>query len=262
MAKTLIIYGSTTGNTEHTARLIGERLGKIGLGVTVEDVSSVQAGILTDDADLVLLGCSTWGDDDIELQEDFAEFLDTLDGLDLGGKKMAVFGCGDSSYTHFCGAVDAIEEKLEELGAALVVQGLKIDGDPDDAEDEIPGLGRRPRGQNLTKRSRLRNQATMAKTCRAKAFIKLHRRGMADCQSGDFDGAAQKLTAALAQVRRIGLECYQIKILNNLGIVHELKGDRPEARNYYGQALETVRRKLGSHTVLYKTVVANLARVS
>ena len=50
---------------------------------------------------------------------------------------MAVFGCGDSSYTHFCGAVDAIGQKAKDLGAALVVDGLKIDGDPEDAEGDV-----------------------------------------------------------------------------------------------------------------------------
>jgi len=47
---------------------------------------------------------------------------------------VAVFGCGDSGYTHFCGAVDAIEEKAETLGALLIVGSLKIDGDPDKNE--------------------------------------------------------------------------------------------------------------------------------
>lgn len=137
MANALIIYGSTTGNTEYAANTIGESLKNSGHEVTVQDVSSVQAEILSSQADIVLLGCSTWGDEDIELQEDFAVFFGAMNGLDLSGRKIAVFGCGDSSYTHFCGAVDAIEEKVEELGASLVAEGLRIDGDPEDAEDEI-----------------------------------------------------------------------------------------------------------------------------
>ena len=50
---------------------------------------------------------------------------------------MAVFGCGDSSYEYFCGAVDAIQEKVEEIGGVLIADALKIDGDPMDAKDEI-----------------------------------------------------------------------------------------------------------------------------
>ena len=42
--------------------------------------------------------------------------------------------CGDSSYTYFCGAVDAIEEKATELGAQIMGLSLKIDGEPDNGE--------------------------------------------------------------------------------------------------------------------------------
>jgi hypothetical protein len=33
--------------------------------------------------------------------------------------------------------VDLIEEKVEELGGSLVIESLKIDGDPNDADDDI-----------------------------------------------------------------------------------------------------------------------------
>ena len=137
MAKALIIYGSTTGNTESTAQAIAGVLVEQGMETEVKDVTSASPADLNNDYDLYLLGSSTWGDDEIELQEDFAEFYEAMGGLDLSNKKMAVFGCGDTTYTHFCGAVDAIEQKAEELGAVLVAAGLKIDGDPDDAEDDI-----------------------------------------------------------------------------------------------------------------------------
>lgn len=85
----------------------------------------------------MLLGSSTWGDDEIEMQEDFAEFYEKMDQVSLDGKKVAVFGCGDRSFEHFCGAADVIEEKVEELGGSLVIESLKIDGDPNDADDDI-----------------------------------------------------------------------------------------------------------------------------
>lgn len=137
MARALIIYGSTTGNTESAAQAIARVLAKEKVEATLKDVASAGPAELNGDLDLYLLGSSTWGDEEIELQEEFAEFYENMDDLNLNGKKMAVFGCGDSSYTHFCGAVDAIEQKVVELGADLVVSGLKIDGDPDDAEQDI-----------------------------------------------------------------------------------------------------------------------------
>jgi flavodoxin I len=137
MPKALIVYGATTGNTESTAHMVAKAMAEQHLEARVMDVNTVQPGDFANGYDVFLFGCSAWGDEEIELQGDFAEFYEGMDELNLNGKKIAVFGCGDSSYTHFCGAVDAIEEKAEELGAGLLAGGLKIDGDPDDSEDEI-----------------------------------------------------------------------------------------------------------------------------
>lgn len=130
MSKALIVFGSTTGNTESVADIISETMTKKGIEAEIKNAADVSASNLAEGSDLVLFGCSTWGDDEIELQDDFIPLYDDLDQAGLSGKKVAVFGCGDSSYTYFCGAVDAIEEKSEQLGASIVADSLKIDGDP------------------------------------------------------------------------------------------------------------------------------------
>ena len=131
MAKALIVYGSTTGNTEAAAEIISQALLKKGCQTVVKNAADVSPKGLAEGFDLVLFGCSTWGDEDIELQDDFIPLYEDLDKAGLAGRKVAVFGCGDSSYTHFCGAVDAIEEKAAQLGAKLIAGSLKIDGDPE-----------------------------------------------------------------------------------------------------------------------------------
>jgi flavodoxin short chain len=136
MAKTLIVYGSTTGNTESVAELIHATLAKAGHDTNILNAADVSAQGLAEGYELVLFGCSTWGDEDIELQDDFVPLFENLDKAGLSGRKTAVFGCGDSGYPHFCGAVDAIEEKAANLGAEIVCASLKIDGDPDMAEAE------------------------------------------------------------------------------------------------------------------------------
>lgn len=137
MMRALIVYGSTTGNTQTTAEMIGDVFEEKGWDIVMKNVDETAVEELAWDYDLVLLGSSTWGDDEIEMQEDFAEFYEKMDEVSLNGKKAAAFGCGDSSFTHFCGAVDLIEEKVEELGGSLVIESLKIDGDPNDADDDI-----------------------------------------------------------------------------------------------------------------------------
>lgn len=137
MSSVLILYGSTTGNTAYTAEVLEKVLAGAGNKVTLADVSQTKVEGICDKYDAVLLGCSTWGDEDIELQDDFIPVFDALEGTGIKGKKAAVFGCGDSSYTYFCGAVDSIEQKLGEIGVSLMTDGLKIDGDPHTAKDDI-----------------------------------------------------------------------------------------------------------------------------
>ncbi len=137
MKKALIIFGTTTGNTEEMADIIRQMIAECGFETEMKNVTEAVVTDLTAGYDLVLLGCPAYGDDDVELQEDFDEFYEQLDGINLNGGRFAVFAPGDSSYTHFCGSVDKLEEKIEELGGKMAADGLKIDGYPGDAEDEI-----------------------------------------------------------------------------------------------------------------------------
>lgn len=137
MKNALIIFGSTTGNTENVADKIGKILSNAGFEVSIKDVAKASIGDLNGGHTAILLGASTWGDDDIEFQEDFAPFYEAMDKAELKGKKLALFGCGDSSYTHFCGAVTLLERKVEELGGILLNEPLRIDGDPDSVLSEI-----------------------------------------------------------------------------------------------------------------------------
>jgi flavodoxin short chain len=137
MKRALIIYGTTTGNTQEMSEIIKQILERSDLEIEMKNVTDAVVDDLIADHDVVLLGCPAYGDDTVELQEDFENFYEQLDGIELNGKKFAVFAPGDSSYEHFCGSVDMLEEKMDELGGKMAVDGLKIDGDPGDAQDEI-----------------------------------------------------------------------------------------------------------------------------
>lgn len=137
MKKALIIFGTTTGNTESMSEMIEQVLMDAGCETEVKNVVDAEVADLTAEHDVLLLGCAAYGDDTIELQEDFDDFYRQLDGAQLNGKKVAVFAPGDSSYENFCGSVDMLEDKMEALGGELVADGLKVDGDPDDSKDEI-----------------------------------------------------------------------------------------------------------------------------
>ena len=116
MKKTGIFYGSTTGTTKEVA----EEIGRI-LGVDNADIHDVAKSAPSDVAayDVLLLGTSTWGAGD--LQDDWYDFVAGLEPMDLKGKKIALFGCGDESMSDtFCGAVGVLYNKLKGTGAEFI----------------------------------------------------------------------------------------------------------------------------------------------
>ena len=137
MSNVLIVYGSTTGNTEWVAGEVEKKFNEAGHTVETKNAGKVDADGLCSGRDLVIFGCSTWGQDEIELQEDFVPLFEKFDSIGASGVKTAVFGCGDEDYEYYCGAVDAITEKLEALDSKVVGGKLKINGDPGDAASDI-----------------------------------------------------------------------------------------------------------------------------
>jgi len=117
MATALIVYGSTTGNTKWVAKQIGEVLGQEGIEVTIKNVAQAQVGQLGNDFDLTLLGSSTWGDAEIEFQEDFAPFYEEMGQADLKERRRRSPSSAAAipATSFFCGAVDLLEEKAVDL---------------------------------------------------------------------------------------------------------------------------------------------------
>lgn len=117
MGKTVIYYGSTTGTCEALAGSIANALGVD--GADVHNVTEMTRESL-EGADLIVLGSSTWGCGD--LQDDWYDGVEVLKGLDLTGKRVALFACGDGeSYGDtFCEAMTHIKEALEGSGCVFV----------------------------------------------------------------------------------------------------------------------------------------------
>ena len=112
-----IFYGSTTGTTEGIAEKIAQAL-----NVDTSDVHNV-GNTNVDEVDnykCLILGSSTWGVGD--LQDDWNGFLDKLAAKNLSGKKIALFGCGDSCTFggSFCDALGTIYNDLQSSGCTFV----------------------------------------------------------------------------------------------------------------------------------------------
>ena len=138
--KVLLVYATMSGNTEAMADLIEKGLKEAGASVDRHEAMDIDAELLHDYSH-ILLGAYTWGDGD--LPDDFIDLYEEMEELDLPGKAFAVFGSGDTSYEHFCGAVDLIEEKVKELGGDIVLPSIKIELNPEgNEEEELISFGR------------------------------------------------------------------------------------------------------------------------
>lgn len=131
MAKIVLVFASMTGNTEEIAKLIGKGVEETGVELTMCELPAADPKELVN-YDGIILGSYTYGDG--ELADEFLDYYDEMNGLDLEGKMAAVFGSGDMAYDQFCAAVDILSEKLTELGAIITQEGLKVELNPDDEE--------------------------------------------------------------------------------------------------------------------------------
>lgn len=133
MKKTLVVYGSSTGTCQSIAETIAEKL-----GAEVVDVANLDDAQVNE-AENLILGTSTWGAG--EVQDDWYDGLNKLKKLDLNGKTVALFGCGDcESYgVTFCGGMDEIYSALQDKGVKFVGQVSTDDYTFDDSAAVVDG---------------------------------------------------------------------------------------------------------------------------
>lgn len=130
MSKTIVVYGSTTRTCESIAQTLGDQL-----GAEVINVSDLTANQLAE-ADNIVLGTSTWGAG--ELQDDWYDGVNVVKSANLSGKRVALFGCGDSaSYSDtFCGGMKELYDAAVAAGAT-VVGAVPTDGYTFDDSDAV-----------------------------------------------------------------------------------------------------------------------------
>ena len=126
MAKLLIVYVTTTGNTEKMANAIAEGAKNAGADVTLKTVSDVSVNELAD-YDVIALGSPAMGAEVIEEAEMEPFFSEAVGNL--AGKKVAVFGSydwGDGEWLR------TWEDRCKKGGAIIAAEGLKAHLEPDD----------------------------------------------------------------------------------------------------------------------------------
>jgi len=111
-----------------TAQSIADTVSASGHQVTLKQVMETTPDDIKN-APAVILGSPSWDFNGMEgmPHEDYVPLLEQLKTMTFDGKPFAVFGLGDSSYTHFCGAVDHLEEFVKTVKGKLLLPSLRID---------------------------------------------------------------------------------------------------------------------------------------
>ncbi len=125
-----VLYGSESGNAEALAMKTKKLAQKHGLDAKVFDMADVGVEILAKAQNLMVFA-STWGEGDPPSRAvDFYEALmgDGAPKLDKA-LRFAVLALGDTSYAQFCAVGQAIDARLEALGATRAADRIDLDLD-------------------------------------------------------------------------------------------------------------------------------------
>lgn len=140
----LMIYGSSTGNTQSMSHYLTDLLKKQGHYVRLEDVVDIDGNeVLKEESDVIFICVSTWGIEPAELQEDFELFWKRVNKGILRDKKFVVIGMGDAYYPHFAVAKDMVEEDIKNNGGEIVDAGIKIQDPWEDYKGELQEIAKR-----------------------------------------------------------------------------------------------------------------------
>lgn len=138
MKKAVVVFWSSTGNTEMMADALVEGIVEAGQEADKMEASLFDASAL-DQYDVIAFGCPAMGDEVLE-ESEFEPMFAGVEGS-LGGKKVALFGSygwGDGQWMRdWC-------DRVEADGALLVnAGGLMVNGTPGDLElEECKALGK------------------------------------------------------------------------------------------------------------------------
>ncbi len=137
----LIAYATFSSGTMEASEFIAQLIRDKGHIVNLKKIAETHPDEFNE-YDLVMLGSPSWLVNNTEgmPHDDFVNFFKLAEGKVYEQKKFVIYGLGDASYAHFCGAVDHIEEFVHKMKGNIVTESLRIDGylmDEKNAQDHI-----------------------------------------------------------------------------------------------------------------------------
>lgn len=168
MANVGIFVGSSGGTTQSAAEQLEELFDEVELINMEEDYDDLEQ---FDDFDVLLIGCSTWGQGDP--QRDWVDPLFEMENEepDFSGKKVAFFGAGDqeSHGEEFVSALAKMKTVFSTLGADTEygywsTDGYKYKASLAEKDGKFFGLAIDDVNQKELTEDRIRNWASQVKT--------------------------------------------------------------------------------------------------
>lgn len=124
-----ILYASQTGNAESIANQLADRYQQEGFQIKLVSTADYRGRDLSRENFLLLI-ISTQGEGEVpESAYDLQQYLFSDRATRLENLQYAVFALGDSSYSEFCEAGKAFDERLHSLGAERLLDLVKADVD-------------------------------------------------------------------------------------------------------------------------------------
>ncbi|HSX39369.1 MAG TPA: flavodoxin domain-containing protein [Candidatus Saccharimonadales bacterium] len=126
--KVIIIYASNSGSTYLTSQIIRDILLEQNLSVDLKKAVNTKPDEVSN-YDVVLLGSPSWkvNGEEGSPHEYLLSFMADCKNDQFANKKVAAFGCGDSSYLFFCVAADVLDAFCQKVGGNKIQDPLKVD---------------------------------------------------------------------------------------------------------------------------------------
>lgn len=125
----LLLFATNSGATALASEMVNQGLSGSGHTVQIKNPTETTEENIKS-ADILVLMSPSWDFADKQGQphQDFLSFFEMMKEKTIPGKKCAVVGLGDSSYSVFCGSADHLEQFVKDIQGELVVPTLRIDG--------------------------------------------------------------------------------------------------------------------------------------
>ena len=142
MKKILIVYWSSSGNTEIMAKQIAEGASEAGAEVMLKNVSEAKTAMVKD-ADALAFVCPAMGDEVLE-EGEMEPFISGLGEADLSGKALGLFGSYDWGGGQW---MRNWVERMKKLGALVAGEGIIAQLEPSaDVSNQCRELGKQLAG--------------------------------------------------------------------------------------------------------------------